>query len=170
MPSASADHFSLRERAPLRPLISPETELLPEQLKEDLPVSTSEPENTVAGHAVPEKIKPEKSYFPKITFDSEALARPDSIPTQRKTEPMGVAAALTGLTGALGLLLKVHLYHIKAIVLLIMLAVGASLGIASLVRIGDDPRKYKGRFGGWLSIFLASLPILYFIMIALSYK
>ncbi len=152
MPSASVDHFTQGEK-----LVFSETEtteiLFPKELlKEDSSTGNIEPESGV--------LKPAKqNNSPKIIFHSVA-ARPDSIPDQRKTEPLGIAAALTGVTAGLGLLGD---YRSAAtpMILLVMLAVGASLGIASLVRIGAKPRKYKGRFGGWLAVFLASLPIIY---------
>lgn len=107
-----------------------------------------------------------KKSSPEITFHRET-ARPDSIPDQRKTEPMGVAAAITGTIGFAGL---VGQFAVDPLIFLIILAAGASLGIASLVRIKDQPRRFKGRFWGWFSIFLASLPLLFWLLVSVSYK
>lgn len=116
--------------------------------------------------AVGEAPRIKKKSSPKITFRPEA-ARPDSIPEQRKTEPMGIAAALTATVGFVGLISQ---FVRDPLIFLLLLAAGASFGIASLVRIRDQPRRFKGRFGGWYSIFLASLPIWFIILLGLSYR
>lgn len=181
MPSASVAYFSDRveassDGAKVSAFEAPATEFPKELLKspkellkEDLQIGSTAPESVAAESVVAEKGKAVKPGSPKIIFHNE-VARPDSIPDLRKTEPLGIVAALTGVTAGIGLLANYRLFQMKGVILLVMLATGASLGIASLVRIGDEPRRFKGRFGGWLSIFLASLPILYFLLIPLGYK
>lgn len=154
MPSASADHFAQRERLVFTEIETPKITFPKEPLKEGPSISNTEPESAV--------VKPAKQdNSPKITFHSET-AMPDSLPDQRKTEPIGIAAAITGVTAGLGLLGSYQSVLIPKI-LLMMLAAGTSLGIASLVRIKAKPLKYKGRFWGWLSIALASLPLFYLL-------
>lgn len=169
MPSHSADHFSQREEAALSALETPPAEFLQELLKSPRELPDENPGSSSTGpeSAVPEKIKKQPSS--KIIFQHEATLS-DSIPDLRKTEPMGIVAAITSVTATAGLLANNRLFRVNAIPLLVLLAAGLSLGIASLTRIGDKPRKYKGRFWGWLSILLGSLPILFFILMGLSYK
>jgi|GEM_PF-1470949 len=162
MPSSSIDYPGLKREpvltVPESPVINDQPRVIPGE------ISTISPESLAVNEV---QVLPQPS--PEVRFYREAI-QPDSIPDRRKTEPMGAIGAAAATTAVAGLLGNYNLYHINPVILLILLAAGASLGIASLVRIGDQPRKYKGRFWGWLSVFLASLPILFFILMGLSYK
>lgn len=119
--------------------------------------------------------KDTKSFVPrkqKIPIQT-SIAR-DSLPPSlassdvRVTEPAGTVAVGTGFIGAVLILtgLSTPFGWTLTIILGILTLI---LGVSSLIRIGKNPKKFKGRGWAWLGLIL-NLPALYILVFIIAYS
>ncbi len=111
----------------------------------------------------------EENQFKKhqISIPPIKPIRSDSLPPNRTIEPLGVVSGVAGVLSAAGIVSGAKW---RTLIVLMFLGVFALvMGIASLIKIKRNRKKFKGVFGPILGI-ITSVPALYLIVFLIAYS